>query len=157
MPQSNNILIKEWIGTVPAYWTAYVIFMTAHSSLEKLRPTSVGLFLSRKPEKSEAKSKLAVQGFLQFERKREMKMVLTSEVENVDNWLANRQERHATISQFAENIVEYTNEDGSGVVALTFNITDEKKMNDIMQDNKTRAEMIRHGVKPETITSFIEK
>jgi hypothetical protein len=98
-----------------------------------------------------------VQGFLQFERKREMKMVLTSEVENVDNWLANRQERHATISQFAENIVEYTNEDGSGVVALTFNITDEKKMNDIMQDNKTRAEMIRHGVKPETITSFIEK
>ena len=86
-----------------------------------------------------------------------MKMVLTSEVENVDNWLANRQERHATISQFAENIVEYTNEDGSGVVALTFNITDEKKMNDIMQDNKTRAEMIRHGVKPETTTSFIEK
>ena len=117
----------------------------------------MGLFLSRKPEKSEAKSKLAVQGFLQFERKREMKMLLTSEVENVDNWLANRQERHATISQFAENIVEYTNEDGSGVVALTFNITDEKKMNDIMQDNKTRAEMIRHGVKPETTTSFIER
>jgi hypothetical protein len=30
-------------------------------------------------------------------------------------------------------------------------------MNDIMQDDKTRAEMIRHGVKPETITSFIER
>ena len=72
-----------------------------------------------------------------------MKMVLTSEVENVDNWLANRQERHATISQFAENIVEYTNEDGSGVVALTFKVTDEEKMNDLMQDDKTRAEMIR--------------
>ena len=127
------------------------------SSLEKLWPTQVGLFLSRKPEKSEAKSKLAVQGFLQFERKREMKIVLTSEVENVDNWLANREERHATISQLAENIVEYTNEDGSGVVALTFNITDEKKMNDIMRDDKTRAEMMRHGVKPETTTSYIEK
>ena len=38
-----------------------------------------------------------------------MKMVLTSEVENVDNWLANRVERHATILQFAENIVEYAN------------------------------------------------
>ena len=86
-----------------------------------------------------------------------MKMVLTSEVENVDNWLANREERHATISQFAENIVEYTTEDGSGVVALTFNITDEKKMNDIMRDDKTRAEMMRHGVKPETTTSYIEK
>ena len=77
-----------------------------------------------------------------------MKMVVTSEVENFDNWLAKREERHATISQFAENIVEYTNEDGSGIVALTFSITDEKKMNDIMQDEKTRAEMITHGVKP---------
>ena len=77
-----------------------------------------------------------------------MKMVVTSEVENVDNWLANREARHATISQFAENIVEYTNEDGSGIVGLTLSITDEKKMNDIMQDEKTRAEMITHGVKP---------
>ena len=77
-----------------------------------------------------------------------MKMVVTSEVENFDNWLAKREERHATISQFTENIVEYTNEDGSGIVALTFSITDEKKMNDIMQYDKTRAEIITHGVKP---------
>ena len=86
-----------------------------------------------------------------------MKMSLTSEVENVYNWVANRHERHATISQFAENIVEYTNEDGSGVVALTFKVTDEKKMSDMMQNDKTRAEMKRHGVKSETNTSFIEK
>ena len=46
---------------------------------------------------------------INIEREQEMKMVLTSEVENVDNWLANRLERHPTILQFAENIVEYAN------------------------------------------------
>ena len=62
-----------------------------------------------------------------------MKMVITSEVENVDNWLANRVERHATILQFAENIVEYANAEVSNVVALTFDIVDETKMNELMQ------------------------
>jgi len=86
-----------------------------------------------------------------------MKMVLTSEVENVDNWLANRVERHATILQFAEKIVEYANAEANNVVALTFNIVDEKKMNELMQSEDTRDEMIRHGVKPETVTSYVEK
>ena len=86
-----------------------------------------------------------------------MKMVLTSEVENVDKWLANREERHATISQFAENIIEYASADGSNVVALTFSIIDEQKMNELMKDDNTRAEMIRHGVKPETNTSYVER
>ena len=86
-----------------------------------------------------------------------MKMVLTSEVENVDNWLANRVERHATILQFAENIVEYANAEANNVVALTFDIVDETKMNELMQSEDTRDEMIRHGVKPETVTSYLEK
>ena len=63
-------------------------------------------------------------------------MVITSEVENVDNWLANRVERHATILQFAENIVEYANAEASNVVALTFDIVDEKKMNELKEQLK---------------------
>ena len=84
-------------------------------------------------------------------------MVITSEVENVDNWLANRVERHATILQFAENIVEYSNAEANNVVARTFDIVDETKMNELMQSEDTRDEMIRHGVKLETVTSYLEK
>jgi len=54
-----------------------------------------------------------------------MKMVVTHEVENVEKWLENRNERHGTISKFAENIVEYVIDSGSNVVALTFTITRE--------------------------------
>ena len=86
-----------------------------------------------------------------------MKMVITSEVENVDNWFANRVERHATILQFAENIVVYANAEGNNIVALTFDIVDEKKMNELMRSEDTRDEMIRHGVKPATVTSYLEK
>ncbi len=86
-----------------------------------------------------------------------MKMVVTHEVENVEKWLENRKERHGTISKFAENIVEYVIDNGSNVVALTFTITDEQKMMDIMQDENTRLEMIRHGVKPETNNTYIER
>ena len=87
----------------------------------------------------------------------EMKMVVTHEVENVKKWLENRKERQGTISKFAENIVEYVIDSGSNIVALTFTITDEQKMANIMQDENTRLEMIRHGVKPETINNYIEK
>ena len=86
-----------------------------------------------------------------------MKMVITSEVENVDNWLANRVERHATVLQFAANIVEYANAEANNVIALTFDIVDEKKMNELMQSEDTRDEMIRHGVKLETVASYLEK
>ena len=84
-------------------------------------------------------------------------MVLTSEVENVDFWLANRVESHATISQLAENIVEYANAETNDVVALTFDIVDEKKVNELMQSEDTREKMIRHGVNPETVASYLEK
>jgi len=86
-----------------------------------------------------------------------MKMVVTHEVENVEKWLENRKERHGTISKFAENIVEYVIDSGTNIVALTFTITDEQKMTDVMQDENTRLEMIRHGVKPETNNTFIER
>jgi len=84
-------------------------------------------------------------------------MVVTHEVENVEKWLENRKERHGTISKFAENIVEYVIDSESNIVALTFTITDEQKMTDVMQDENTRLEMIRHGVKPETNNTFIER
>ena len=86
-----------------------------------------------------------------------MKMVVTHEVENIEKWLENKKERQGTISKFAENIVEYVIDNGSKVVALTFTITDEQKMANIMQDENTRLEMIRHGVKPETNNSYIER
>ena len=86
-----------------------------------------------------------------------MKMVVTHEVENVEKWLENRKERQGTISKFAENIVEYVIDSGSNIVALTFTITDEQKMTDVMQDENTRLEMIRHGVKPETNNTYIER
>ncbi len=86
-----------------------------------------------------------------------MKMVVTHEVENVEKWLENRKERHGTISKFAENIVEYVIDSESNIVALTFTITDEQKMTDVMQDENTRLEMIRHGVKPETNNTYIER
>lgn len=86
-----------------------------------------------------------------------MKMVVTHEVENVEKWLENKKERHETISKFAENIVEYVIDNGSKVVALAFTSTDEQKMANIMQDENTRLEMIRHGVKPETINNYIER
>ena len=86
-----------------------------------------------------------------------MKMVVTHEVENIEKWLENKKERHETISKFAENIVEYVIDNGSKVVALTFTITDEQKMANIMQDENTRLEMIRHGVKLETNNSYIER
>ena len=53
--------------------------------------------------------------------------------------------------------MEYVIDNGSKVVALTFTITDEQKMANIMQDENTRLEMIRHGVKPETNNSYIER
>ena len=86
-----------------------------------------------------------------------MKILVTHEVENVEKWLENKKERHGTISKFAENIVEYVIDKSSKVVALTFTITDEQKMANIMQDENTRLEMIRHGVKPETINNYIER
>ena len=86
-----------------------------------------------------------------------MKMIVTHEVENVEKWLENKEERHETISKFAENIVEYIIDNGSNVVALTFTITDKQKMANIMQDENTRLEMIRHGVKPETNNNYIER
>jgi len=86
-----------------------------------------------------------------------MKMVVTHEVENVGKWLENRKERHGNISKFAENIVEYVIDNGSKVVALTFTITDEHKMVNIMKDENTRLEMIRDGVKPETNNNYIER
>ena len=92
-----------------------------------------------------------------FEGNYEMKMVITHEVENIEKWLSNKDERHNTISQFAQNIVEYVIDNDSNLVALTLTITDEKRMNEIMQDDNTRLEMIRHGVKPETNKTYIEK
>ena len=86
-----------------------------------------------------------------------MKMVVTHEVKNVEKWLENKKERQGTISKFAENIVEYVIDNSIKVVALTFTITDEQKMANIMQDENTRLEMIRHGVKPETINNYIER
>ena len=84
-------------------------------------------------------------------------MVITHGVENVEKWLENKKERHGIISQFSKNIVEYFIDNGSKVVALTFTTTVKQKMANIMQDENTRLEMIRHGVKPATNNNYFER
>ena len=86
-----------------------------------------------------------------------MRMVITSKVNNVDTWLSFREERLLTISKFATNIWEYVESGGSNITAITFDVIDEKEMYKALNDDIVRSEMLRHGVQPETILSFKQK
>tara|TARA_B100000989_G_scaffold269044_1_gene224187 strand:+ start:126 stop:401 length:276 start_codon:yes stop_codon:yes gene_type:complete len=86
-----------------------------------------------------------------------MRMVITSKVNNVDTWLSFREERLLTISKFATNIWEYVESGGSNITAITFDVIDEKAMYKALGDDIVRSEMLKHGVQPETILSFKQK
>tara|TARA_B100001057_G_C22754390_1_gene913072 strand:+ start:887 stop:1162 length:276 start_codon:yes stop_codon:yes gene_type:complete len=86
-----------------------------------------------------------------------MRMVITSKVNNVDTWLSFREERLLTISKFATNIWEYVESGGSNITAITFDVIDEKEMYKALNDDIVRSEMLKHGVQPETILSFKQK
>ena len=86
-----------------------------------------------------------------------MRMVITSKVNNVDTWLSFREERLLTISKFATNIWEYVESVGSNITAITFDVIDEKEMYKALNDDIVRSEMLKHGVQPETILSFKQK
>ena len=86
-----------------------------------------------------------------------MRMVITSKVKDVDIWLSFREERLLTISKFATNIWEYVESGGSNITAITFDVIDEKSMYKALDDDNVRSEMLRHGVQPETILSFKQK
>lgn len=79
-----------------------------------------------------------------------VKMVITSQVDNPYDWQGFKEERHKTISQFATDIVEYKASDGElnmdGMVAIAFTCTDLAKMDEVMNSEETKKEMIRHGV-----------
>ena len=86
-----------------------------------------------------------------------MRMVITSKVNNVDTWLSFREERLLTISKFGTNIWEYVESGGSNITAITFDVIDEKEMYKALNDDIVRSEMLRHGVQPESILSFKQK
>ena len=86
-----------------------------------------------------------------------MRMVITSKVNNVDAWLSFREERLLTISKFATNIWEYVESGGSNITAITFDVIDEKEMYKALNDDIVRSEMLKHGVQPESILSFKQK
>ena len=88
---------------------------------------------------------------------KDMRMVITSKVNNVDTWLSFRGERLLTISKFATNIWEYVESGGSNITAITFDVIDEKEMYKALNDDIVRSEMLKHGVQPETILSFKQK
>ena len=88
---------------------------------------------------------------------KDMRMVITSKVNNVDTWLSFREERLLTISKFATNIWEYVDSGGSNITAITFDVIDEKEMYKALNDDIVRSEMLKHGVQPETILSFKQK
>ena len=73
------------------------------------------------------------------------------------NCLKTKKKAQGTISKFAENIVENVIANGSKIVALTFTVIKEQKMANIMQDENTRLEMTRDGVKRETNNNYIER
>ena len=88
---------------------------------------------------------------------KDMRMVITSKVNNVDTWLSFREERLLTISKFATNIWEYVESGGSNITAITFDVIDEEEMYKALNDDIVRSEMLKHGVQPETILSFKQK
>ena len=86
-----------------------------------------------------------------------MRMVITSKVNNLEIWLSFREERLLTISKFATNIWEYVESGGGNMTAITFDVKDEEAMYTALGNEIVKAEMLRHGVQPETILSFKQK
>ncbi len=85
-----------------------------------------------------------------------MRMVLVCDVKDVSAFMGHRAERQANIGNFADDICEYA-VDGANKIAVSFNVTDRYKMEEIMASESTKAEMVEHGVLPETLQMFFER
>ena len=83
-------------------------------------------------------------------------MIITYEVEDLKEWWKHKNERHITISQFADYLSEYCNMENN-IVALSFFVTFQEKMKEQIKDNSEMIkQMASHGVKIETIEIFYD-
>jgi len=86
------------------------------------------------------------------------KMVIVHSVVDLEQWLAGKDERAATIGAFATDVRDHVAADGSNNVAITADVHDLAGAQAMMASPSpdTAAAMERHGVKP-PIVAYIEK
>ena len=86
-----------------------------------------------------------------------MRMVIVCEVKDVDAFMSdqNRAVRQANISTFADGITEYALE-GENKIAVSCDVTDMSAMAETMASESTKAEMVSHGVLPDSVQTFFE-
>jgi hypothetical protein len=87
------------------------------------------------------------------------RVVVTHAVEDIDRWLAGKQERAAAIeSASGSNVTDYVAADGSVNVAITADVADVEEMGAMLAapSPETLATMQAHGV-VQPITAYIEK
>ena len=84
-----------------------------------------------------------------------MRMVIVRDVRGVDAFMAHRAELQAYISRFASDIAEYDLE-GENKIAVSCDVTAMGAMEETMASESTKAEMVSHGVLPDTVQTFFE-
>ena len=87
------------------------------------------------------------------------RVVVTHAVQDIDRWLAGKQERAAAIeSASASNVTDYVASDGSNNVAITADVADLDEMGAMLShpSPETLATMEAHGV-VQPISAYIEK
>ena len=87
------------------------------------------------------------------------RIVVTHAVQDIDRWLAGKQERAAAIeSASGSNVTDYVASDGSDNVAITADVTDVEEMGAMLAapSPEALAAMEAHGV-VHPITAYVEK
>ncbi len=85
-----------------------------------------------------------------------MRIVIVCDVKDVDAFMGHRAERQANISKFADDITEYVI-DGANKIAVSCNVINVGLMEETMSSESTKAEMVRHGVLPDTVQTYFER
>jgi hypothetical protein len=87
------------------------------------------------------------------------KMVITHKIEDVDKWLAGKSERAVAIGDLGgRNIVDHVAEDGSTVIAVTFDVDDVSAVTAALASPppEMAEAMQSHGVIP-PLTAYVER
>ena len=86
------------------------------------------------------------------------RVVMTHSVEDVERWLAGKQERAAGASAFGSDVTDYVAMDGSNNVAVTMDVQDMAAAQAMLAspDAEMAAAALRHGVIP-PITVYVEQ
>ena len=93
-----------------------------------------------------------------YRENRGIAMIITHEVEDLEEWRKHKDERWDKISEFADDLVEYSTEN-TNVMALSFFVPEKciEKLEEQIKDNSEMLkQMVNHGVKIETIKIFYE-